>query len=263
MDATRKSKSAARRLAMAAAKYLGHKMKLFGLIGAGKISLYHKKAIEHNGGKLIATYDPAKTFGVYPVLNSTFFENLDFVVICSPSYLHYEHIKTALKYLPAGAKIICEKPAFLPWQPIIDNDRINIIMQLRDIHCGGKPEKIKVQMIRDKNYMDSWKGQLSQSGGFIISLFIHYIDLAIRHRCKFVGRVLEKGKNYRLFDDIDLMKIDSQTLFDIEYGKILAGYGNRPADLFYLYWAIGQLIEQYGPGQLFQQIEFDGVRYGI
>jgi hypothetical protein len=241
----------------------------FGLIGDGYIAKYHKNAIEHIGGEIVVIYDPAKTFGAFPDFNLIpnspnieFFHCLDYVVICSPSYLHYEQIKLALIHLPAGGQIICEKPAFLPWQPIIDNDRINIIMQLREINLGI-PQKIEVQMIRDDQYMKSWKGRLSQSGGFILSLFIHYIDLAIKHRCKFVGRVLPRGINFRLFDDIDLMKIDNQALFDFEYEKILAGRGNKPADLFYLYWVIDQLFEQYGPGQLHQQIEFDGAKYGI
>jgi hypothetical protein len=242
----------------------------FGLIGDGYIAKYHKEAIKHIGGELVATYDPFDQDHKsiirysYPLseVSALFFTELDYVVICSPSYLHYEQIKTALIYLPAGAKIICEKPAFLPWQPIIDDDRINIIMQLRNLILP-KVDLVEIQMIRDPAYMESWKGKLNLSGGFIISLFIHYIDLAIDHKCRFVGRVLDRGGNFRFADELNLLDFEVQPLFDTEYKKILSGKGNKPKDLFYLYWVIGQLIQQYGPGQLCQQIEFDGARYGI
>jgi predicted dehydrogenase len=243
----------------------------FGLIGDGNIAKYHKAAIKNIGGEIVHVYDPDRCFATieydgYPVfrLNSTFFKNLDYAVICSPSHLHYHHIKAALKYLPVGGKVICEKPAFLPWHPIVDDDRINVIMQLRNFvwQATGAGE-IKVQMIRDHLYMDKWQGRIFQSGGFIFNLFIHYIDMAIQHNCRFVGRVLSRGENIRRIDDFDLFELDAQHLFNLEYEKIISGKGNRPADLFYLYWVMNQLIEQCGPGQLGQEIKFDGGKYGI
>lgn len=241
----------------------------FGLIGDGSIARYHKAAIKYIGGELVASFDPRYRFDSlydqrrHTIFSADFFKNLDFAVICSPSIYHYEQIKFSLKYLSPGAHIICEKPAFLPWQPIIDNDRINVIMQLRNLDLSAlNIEKIEVQMIRDDNYMRSWRGRLVNTGGFIFSLFIHYIDMAIKHRCKFEGRVLPKGKNFFKIDNQEVEN-DKQAFFDCEYEKIIAGKGNKPKDLFYLYWVLNQLIEQYGPGEMYQQIEFDGSRYGI
>ena len=239
-------------------------MRLFGLIGDGNIARYHKTAIKNAGGDIIQIYDPQKTFGVNPHLNSSFFEHLDFAVICSPSQFHYEHIKTALRYLPAGGQIICEKPAFLPWHPIIDDDRINIIMQMRNFKFyAAKPISIEIQMIRDEDYLKKWQGQLSKSGGFIFNLFIHYIDMAVLNGCRFVGRVLPRGENIRRVGDFNLFDLDMQKLFNDEYLKIIQGNGTKPADLFYLYWVMNQLIEQYGPGAIGQEIKFNGGKYGI
>jgi hypothetical protein len=234
------------------------------LIGNGNIAKYHRAAIKKYNADLIAIYDPNITFGTMPALNSDFFEHLDFCIIASPSYLHYDQIKLALKHLPAGAEIICEKPAFLPWQPLIDDDRINVIMQMRNFkfYPQGK-QTIEIQMIRDLNYLKKWQGSLYFSGGFIFNLFTHYIDLAINHRCRFIGRVLPKGKNIRRIGDFNLFDLNMQNLFDSEYQKILQGNGTKPKDLFYLYWVMNQLIQQFGPGELYQQIEFDGGKYGI
>jgi hypothetical protein len=239
-------------------------MKLIGFIGDGKIAKFHRAAIAHFDADIIRVFDPKYSNKNPHSLNSDFFADLDYCVICSPSYLHYDHIKLALKYLPAGPEIICEKPAFLPWQPIIDDDRINVIMQMRNFsfYPQGK-QTIEIQMIRDRNYMRKWQGNLYFSGGFIFNLFTHYIDLAINHRCRFIGRVLPKGKNIRRIGDFNLFDLDNQKLFNDEYQKIFSGNGTKPKDLFYLYWVMNQLIQQYGPGEMYQQIEFDGGKYGI
>ena len=108
--------------------------KNFALIGvAGYIAPRHLKAIQDNGGVLLAALDKFDSVGVldsyFP--NTDFFveferfdrhiekrkreENvqLDYVSICTPNYLHDAHIRMALR---SGADAICEKPLVLnPW----------------------------------------------------------------------------------------------------------------------------------------------------
>ena len=108
-------------------------MKNFALIGAaGYVAPRHMKAIKDTGGDLVAALDPSDSVGIidsyFP--GSAFFteferfdrhleklkrngEGVDFVVVCSPNYLHDAHIRFGLRL---GANVICEKPIVLnPW----------------------------------------------------------------------------------------------------------------------------------------------------
>src|SRR4051812_37956849 len=101
-------------------------MKNFALIGAaGYIAPRHLKAIKAVGGNLAAAYDIADSVGIldqyFPDCNFftdefEFYNRLlddikvDYMVICSPNFLHEEHCRNALKL---GLDIICEKPLVL------------------------------------------------------------------------------------------------------------------------------------------------------
>ena len=76
----------------------------FGLIGDGKIAIRHKHAVEQLGGKIIRIHDPRYGNDSDP-LNEFFFWGLDYVIICSPSFMHREHIKLCLRW---DKRIICE-----------------------------------------------------------------------------------------------------------------------------------------------------------
>src|ERR1700709_636743 len=108
-------------------------MKNFALIGAGGyIAPRHMKAIKETGNNLLAAIDKNDSVGI---LDSYFpkaeffteFERfdrhleklkragtpIDYVVVCTPNYLHDAHIRFGLRI---GANVICEKPAVLnPW----------------------------------------------------------------------------------------------------------------------------------------------------
>ena len=107
--------------------------KSFALIGAaGYIAPRHMKAIKDTNNDLVAAYDPNDSVGIidsyFP--NAAFFteferfdrhidklrrkgEQVDFVSICSPNYLHDAHMRFGLR---SGADVICEKPIVLnPW----------------------------------------------------------------------------------------------------------------------------------------------------
>ena len=103
-------------------------MKRFALIGAaGFVAPRHMKAIKDTGNQLVAALDPCDNVGVmdsyFPDADFfTEFERfdrhiykhpVDYVVVCSPNYLHDAHIRAALR---AGADVICEKPLVInPW----------------------------------------------------------------------------------------------------------------------------------------------------
>src|SRR5688572_26872434 len=108
-------------------------MKNFAMIGAaGFIAPRHLKAIKETGNQLVAALDKFDSVGIldsyFP--NASFFveferfdrhieklkrngNNIDYLTICSPNYLHDSHIRFGLRH---GATVICEKPLVLnPW----------------------------------------------------------------------------------------------------------------------------------------------------
>ena len=110
-------------------------MKRFALIGAaGYIAPRHMGAIRETGNDLVAAMDPNDSVGIidsyFP--DADFFteferfdrhldrlhrdnhhDQVDYVSVCSPNYLHDAHVRFALR---SGADAICEKPVVLnPW----------------------------------------------------------------------------------------------------------------------------------------------------
>ena len=123
-------------------------MKNFSMIGvAGYIAPKHLMAIKSNSHNLISSFDINESGGV---LENTFlkaniliiFENFknifqqkknrpDYMVICSPNYLHYKHIKFALEN---KIIVICEKPLVLNLNELILIEKI-FKKQKTDIFC--------------------------------------------------------------------------------------------------------------------------------
>ena len=162
-------------------------MKRFLLSGCGEVSKKHISAIGRNDFLLIDKYDPLlSSSSCLEDMLYRYRHVIDYLVICSPNQFHYEQIKLGLKY---NKKIIVEKPMVLPWEPIIDNDNINIVLQLRWMDLPKKANKIEVTMVRDHKFFDSWKGNPKNTGGIFHLLFIHYIDLAERLNAKFIGKI--------------------------------------------------------------------------
>ena len=192
-------------------------MKNFALIGAaGYIAPRHMKAIKETGNDIIAALDPFDSVGIidhyFP--NADFFTeferfdrhlsklqfdknvNLDYVSICSPNYLHDAHIRFGLRQ---GADTICEKPLVLnPWN--IDalkkmekktGKQVWNILQLRAhpsiIDLKEKIEKRPKDKIYDVDltyltsrgnwYQNSWKGDVTKSGGIATNIGVHFFDM--------------------------------------------------------------------------------------
>ncbi|MCZ2100775.1 MAG: Gfo/Idh/MocA family oxidoreductase [Chitinophagales bacterium] len=191
-------------------------MKQFALIGAaGYIAPRHMKAIKETGHDLTAAMDINDSVGIidsyFP--KASFFteferfdrhleklkrnhEQVDYVSICSPNYLHDAHIRFGLRY---GADVICEKPVVLnPWN--IDaleeleqesGKHIYNILQLR-LHPSIIALKEKVAQApadkifefdltyitsRGNWYYTSWKGNSEKSGGIATNIGVHFYDM--------------------------------------------------------------------------------------
>lgn len=189
-------------------------MTSFALIGAaGYIAPRHMAAIKANGGDLKVAYDPNDSVGVidshFP--QAHFFteferfdrhvdklrrrgEQIDYVSICSPNYLHDAHIRFGLR---SGCEVICEKPLVLnPWN--IDGlaeieqqtgHRINTILQLR-LHPAIQALKQRIARSNARHAVDltyitsrgrwyhaSWKGDEAKSGGVATNIGVHFFDM--------------------------------------------------------------------------------------
>jgi UDP-N-acetyl-2-amino-2-deoxyglucuronate dehydrogenase len=209
-------------------------MKQFSLIGAaGYIAPRHMKAIKETGNNLIAAFDPNDSVGIidsyFP--NAKFFteferfdryidklhrsgedQQIDFVSICSPNYLHDSHIRFALR---ANADAICEKPIVLNHWNIdalqaIEKDtgkRVYTILQLRlhpaiialkqQINESVSTTKFDVDLTyitsRGSWYFTSWKGDEKKSGGVSTNIGVHFFDML-----HFVfGKVQQNTLHYR------------------------------------------------------------------
>ena len=137
----------------------------------------------------------------------------------------------------------------LPWESIIDDSRINVVLQLRWMDLPDSASLIKVTMVRDKNYFKSWKGDPKNTGGLFYNLFIHYIDLAMILGADFEGAVKSEGKQIRVIDDIDISKIDTDELYTKMYSDIINhNKGVKPEELFYLHWLLNRNSDIYGFG---------------
>ncbi len=191
-------------------------MAKFALIGAaGFIAPRHFKAIKETGSDLVAALDKHDNVGIldsyFP--KADFFteferfdrhldklkrkgEQVDYVSICSPNYLHDSHIRFALRL---GANAICEKPLVLnPWNLDALNQieqetgkKVFTILQLR-LHPGiialrekilrsphNKIYDIELRYITSRGnwYQSSWKGDDAKAGGIATNIGIHFFDM--------------------------------------------------------------------------------------
>lgn len=183
----------------------------FGLIGAaGYVAPRHMEAIKETGNDLVVALDPNDSVGIldsyFP--NCKFFtqverfdrhimreENLHYMSICSPNYLHESHCKLGLRL---GANVICEKPLVLCERNIDQlrdveekmDKKIYSILQLR-LHPTIKMLKEQVDPNKHHNveltyitprghwYLQSWKGMIRRSGGIETNIGIHFFDMLL------------------------------------------------------------------------------------
>jgi UDP-N-acetyl-2-amino-2-deoxyglucuronate dehydrogenase len=193
-------------------------MKNFALIGtAGYIASRHLMAIRDTKNTLLTALDKFDSVGIldsyFPDAHFfTEFERfdrhidklkrkgtkIDYVGICTPNYLHDSHIRFALRH---HADAICEKPLVLnPWNVEAlkeiekeTGNKVYNILQLR-LHPSiialkqeienGDPDKVydidlTYLTSRGNWYFNSWKGDISKSGGIATNIGVHFYDMLI------------------------------------------------------------------------------------
>ncbi len=183
----------------------------FSLIGAGGyVAPRHMKAIRDLGHQLISVYDVhdglavldnyfpgAACFSDIQSYSAFHTEHpLDFVSICSPNHLHFDHVAWALSQ---GANVICEKPLVMDPAQLDElhsmegksGKKIYTILQLRQVAAVlALKEKIghtqsiydvdvKYVSARGNWYFNSWKGNEMLSGGLVTNIGIHLFDLLL------------------------------------------------------------------------------------
>jgi UDP-N-acetyl-2-amino-2-deoxyglucuronate dehydrogenase len=191
----------------------------FAMIGAaGYVAERHLQAMAAVGGSLVAALDKSDSVGVldryFP--GAAFFTEferfdrhleklrhggtpVDYVVVCSPNYLHDPHIRFGLRY---GADVICEKPLVLNPENAVHlqeleqqcGRRVWAILQLRlhpmveelrravaEAKATGLRPKLALTYITARGdwYYASWKGAEDKSGGVMTNIGIHLFDLLI------------------------------------------------------------------------------------
>jgi UDP-N-acetyl-2-amino-2-deoxyglucuronate dehydrogenase len=190
--------------------------KRFAVIGvAGYVARRHLNAIRDVGGTVCAAFDVSDSVGQMDASFPTapFFtdfalfdayiqslrskgEGPDYVVVCSPNYLHRAHAEYGMR---VGADVICEKPVVLN---VADVDALQTLetetgkhvftilqlrlnpanIALRDNLVSTRPNgkfacDLTYVTVRGQWYYVSWKGQEAKSGGIATNIGIHFYDL--------------------------------------------------------------------------------------
>jgi len=130
-------------------------------------------------------------------------ERIHYVSICSPNYLHDAHMRFALRL---GADAICEKPLVInPWnlEPLVELERehgrrILTILQLRvhpvlvalrqrlmaearEAGPGARKHEVVLSYVTARGpwYLNTWKGDVTRSGGISTNIGIHFFDVLV------------------------------------------------------------------------------------
>lgn len=181
------------------------------LIGCGRISANHFKAIEQHSDRLTldsvcdidgnALDNAATQYGVPGFLNLDELlasRNPDLVILCTPSGLHPQQ---AIKVAQNGHHVLTEKPMATRWQDgldmvkacdehhvrlfVVKQNRLNTTLQLLK-QAVSENRFGKIQMVntnvfwtRPQDYYDqaTWRGTWEFDGGAFMNQASHYIDL--------------------------------------------------------------------------------------
>tara|TARA_B100000900_G_scaffold368349_1_gene345507 strand:- start:1086 stop:1964 length:879 start_codon:yes stop_codon:yes gene_type:complete len=124
--------------------------------------------------------------------------NISHVIICTPNFLHLRHIESSFKN---NCNVICEKPTVLNFNQLLKVEKLEKkfnkkcfpIFQLRENTNLIKLKKnlfskilqkkqniivdIKYITIRGNWYLSSWKGDTKKSGGLLLNIGVHFVDV--------------------------------------------------------------------------------------
>jgi len=184
----------------------------FAIVGCGRISKRHSDLLgerQIRGGSLVAVcdvdYGKAKKigdlFGIpsYSDMNDMMrIENVDVVVVLTPSGLHAENVVELAKY---GRHIMVEKPMALTLDAadamikecdryncslfVIKQNRFNVpVVKLREAMDANRFGKlvlgtVRVRWARNQAYydQDKWRGTWAMDGGVLTNQASHHVDM--------------------------------------------------------------------------------------
>jgi len=159
-------------------------------------------------------------------------KKVDFLTICTPNYLHKEHIMLGLKN---NMDVICEKPLVLNIEDISylksvekrSNKKVYTILQLRlmpeMINLKKKISNTKIKQnvslkyitARGDWFFKSWKGKIEYSGGIATNIGIHFFDLLIWIFGKVNAFKINYYDKYTLSGTLDLDKANVNWLLSL------------------------------------------------
>lgn len=190
-----------------------HKPLRFGLIGCGRVSGHHLRAVRSLGerARLLAVCDPdaeaaraaAEATGATAFADASAMlaeADLDVVAIATPSGLHAAQAMAAAR---AGCHVICEKPLATRWAdatamvaacrragvrlfPVLQlRYSPSVVAARRAVADGrlGQVALVDVDVVwtRPQAYYDSagWRGTRQMDGGVLLNQASHYVDLMV------------------------------------------------------------------------------------
>ena len=218
-------------------------MKNFVIIGpSGYIAKRHLKAIKNLGGTITGYHDLHESTFEGQNSETKFLDSLDaikdfisnhsvdFLIVCSPNFLHFQHIKIGLE---SGVNVICEKPIVLNMDNFHElsiledkyNKKVYTIYQLRlheinkqmknFVRSGSKSRLLYVAH-RDESYLNSWKVDPDKSGGILFNLGIHYFDFLISHYGEIESFHVEDLTHLRAEGTLQFNMLSVSWLFSID-----------------------------------------------
>ena len=192
------------------------------IIGCGRIAGHHCSSItKTNGLKLVAVCDLviskakeySKKYDIPYFTNYhkmfTSLNDIDLVVVCTPSGMHHEHSKEIINNYCKN--IVIEKPTFMNPKQLIEinelslknnikyfpvfqnryNKAVKYVRKAISRNMLGTINLINIQVRwhRPKRYYDlaKWRGTFSHDGGALTNQGIHHIDLL-----RYFGGEIEK-----------------------------------------------------------------------
>lgn len=225
-------------------------MKQFVLLGAaGFVAPRHMKAIKDVGGNLLAALDPHDSVGVldqyFP--GCEFFTEIepldrfccktrpDYVVVATPNYLHEAHCKFGMR---VGADVICEKPVALTdknldgllrveeqtgkrvWNVLQCRYHPSIVSPLLPSPLGDRV-KLIIDYVTPRGawYSRSWKSDVSKSGGLVLNIGVHMLDLATWLYGKFLYNTMSVISAREMAGTLELQSASVSWRLSIKMGE--------------------------------------------
>jgi UDP-N-acetyl-2-amino-2-deoxyglucuronate dehydrogenase len=228
--------------------------------------------VHDTGNRLVAAVDPKDSVGVldrfFP--KARFFteierfdrflekqrrertaDQVDFVSVCSPKYLHDAHVRLGLR---VHADVICEKPLTItPWNidalaelerehgrrvyPVLQLRLLPALSALRErMRCDPPTKRPQVVLSyvtrRGPWYQVSWKGDVEKSGGVAMNIGIHFFDLLmwIFGSCR--RAELHLSTQTKMAGMMELEQADVAWFLSIDAEDLPAGYVDKGEPAF-------------------------------